>query len=256
MLAAIPIVLMSTGYALFSQDLSVSGNVAKPAYSRSQNLLMTYDKVVTVYNANRWEYNLTFTVTNTGVSTTDSWHLTFTIPSNANAFKCFDDTVCTNTSGAIVVDNGTSNAILAPGNSASFTMRFRLTTDTYTLQNINISGTFAPVYQTMAGLTTSYTKGARVKHQGNFYWPYTFTVTNNSGQDISAWRILTDWDGATNSIWPNTTDTTINYLEDAAELRIFSKTGVANNDTFQFVITLSSSDKNWTLGSYSIQGAP
>ncbi|MCA9324817.1 cellulose binding domain-containing protein, partial [Candidatus Saccharibacteria bacterium] len=158
-LLAIPLVLTSTGYALFSQDLTVDGNVTKPAYSRSQSLLMTYDKVVTVFNQNRWEYNLTITIENQGTSNVNSWHLTFDLPSNNTGFRCFDDTVCVENNGAVTIDNGTSTAIITAGNSVSFTMRFRLTTDTYSLQNIDISGTYAPTYQTISGLTASHVLG-------------------------------------------------------------------------------------------------
>lgn len=255
LLLAVPILVASSGYALFSQQLSIDASTAKPAYSRSQNLLLTYDKVVTVYNANRWEFNLTFTVANQGTSGIDSWHLTFNIPSNANAFKCFDDTVCTNTSGAVVVDNGSSTGIIPAGSSVDFTMRFRLTTDTYTLQNIDISGTFAPVYQTMSGLTVSYTVGTRNRHQGVYYWYYTFTVTNNTGQNLSAWRILADWDSSVNGVWANGTDNTINYFEDTNQLRLISKSALANNNSFQFVADIGSTDRNWTLGNHSIEGA-
>jgi hypothetical protein len=253
MLIAIPLVLTSTGYALFSQQLDINADTAKPAYSRSQNLLMTYDKVVTVFNASRWEYNLTITVRNEGTADINSWHLTFSIPSNANAFKCFDDTVCTLTTGSVVVDNGPSTGTIPAGGSVSFTMRYRLTTPVHTAQNINISGTYAPNYQTMAGLTQSFTRGSRSKSGGVFYWPYTFTITNNTGQNISAWRILAPWDTATNAL--KNVPATINYFEEATQLTMLSTTGITSGGTFQFTISLGSTSNAWNLSGQTIQGA-
>ncbi len=259
MLIAIPLLLSSTGYALFSQQLSIDGTTAKPSYTYSQNLLMTYDKVVTVFNTRRWEYNLTVTISNLGTKNTDSWHLTFDTPANVNGIKCFDDTVCVEDgNGHFTIDNGNSTGLILAGGSVSFTMRFRLKTDTYTLDNINVSGTYAPNYQSLPGLTTAYVTGSRNKHQGLFYWYQTFTVTNNSGFDLDNWRIIAGWDSSY-AVWANGTDTTINYFEDTSEIRMLSTTPLLDGDSFVFTIDVGGvTDKKWVWdpGSYYIEGNP
>lgn len=258
-LVAIPVLLTSAGYALYAQELDIDVSTAKPAYAYSENLLMTYDKVVTVYNANRWEYNVTFYITNTGTQNTNSWHLTFELPANVNGFRCWDDTVCVEDgNGFVTVDNGSSTAIILAGGSVSFTMRYRLTTDTHTIQNINVSGTYAPEYESLPGLTASYVVGSRHRHQGLFYWYHDFTVENNSGYDLDNWRIFAAWDSSY-AVWPNHTDTTINYLEDTSELRILSTLPLADGDSFEFTIDIGGvNDRNWVWdpGSYYIEGNP
>ncbi|MCA9325804.1 hypothetical protein KDA23_07160, partial [Candidatus Saccharibacteria bacterium] len=94
------------------------------------------------------------------------------------------------------------------------------------------------------------------KHQGVFYWYHDFTVTNNSGQDLQAWRIIAQWDSSTNAVWANGTDTTINYYEDTSELRLLSTQPLADGDSFTFTADLGDPDRNWVLGTYYIEGAP
>lgn len=253
LLIVIPLVLTGTGYALFSQELSVQGAADKPAYASSQNLLLTYTKTSTQVTAQRWRHDLSITVQNTGTQDINAWNATFTIPSNVNQFSC-TIAVCTNTSGSININNGTSNGFIAAGGSVTFTMTYRLTVASYVLQNITISGTFAPVYQNMAGLTQSFTRGTRSRSGAFFYWPHNFTVSNQTGQAISAWKISIPWDSSTNAI--RNPPANINYVVSATQLTVFSTAGIASGGTFAFTLSLGSTSNAWVLTGVTIQGAP
>ena len=252
LLVAIPITLSGTAYALFTQQLSIDPSTAKPSYSYSQNLLMTYTKTVTVVNSTRWQYTVLITVNNIGSLDVNSWHISLTIPSNANSFSCTGAT-CANATGAVTVDNSATNGTIVAGGSVSFTMKFRLTTDVYTLDNVNVSGTYAPVYQSISGLTETWTRGSRSKAGGVFYWPFTFTVHNNSGSALTGWRILIPWDTAVNKL--KNAPTTISYYEAPTQLTLIANSSIAKGATFKFTISLGSTSSAWVLSGDTIEGA-
>lgn len=251
MLIAIPLVLMTAGYALFSQQLSINTTTPNVAYTSSQNLLATYTKTV-AKSGSSWLYTISMTVKNNGSGAVTAWQVAFDLPTGFNQLSCTNAT-CTTSGVRVTSVNTATNGTINSGATTTYTITFKTSTTTYVLQNMNVSGTLAPIYQNMAGLTISFTRGARTKSGKWYYWPYTFTVTNNSGQNISAWRATANWSNTTNNV--QTMATTVNYVAGATQLTITSKTGMANNTTFQFTAKLGSTSTTWNLTGLAIQGS-
>lgn len=252
LLLVIPIALSGTTYALFSQQLSVNASTDKPAYTSSNNTNMSYT-VSSYLQATKTVYTYTITVkNNNATSTITAWQLQFDIPSDFTQFSCASTVSCATSSARVTVNNGTGNGTLAAGATTSFTVNFTSYTAGYVLQNIVIAGTIQAVYQTISGLTMTATAGTRTKSGKWYYWPYTITVTNNSGSTISQWRIQATWSSSTNAV--SSMPSTVNYVVAATQLTILSITSVANGASFQFVPTLGSTSSSWVLSGYSVQG--
>lgn len=253
MLLVIPLTLTSTGYALFSQNLGLSGTGAKPAYTATQNMRVSYD-VSRSPSGNRTKYTVTpITVSNLGNETTTSWRLLFDAPGSVTQLSCDAVVSCSLSGSTVTIESTASSQALAPGNSITFSVNFLSDAANSNLQNINISAMLALVYQTRAGLTVSAAPGTRTKSGKWWNVPHTFTVTNNSGLAIRSWRITANWSSSTNQVV--SMDTTVNYTTSPTQLTMTSITGMSNSTTFQFSGTLGSTSNSWTLTGLSIQGA-
>ena len=248
---AAPLLLLGTGYAIYSQQLSLNGSAAKPAYSSSQNVWMTY---VATYGSSggRVVYNITATIQNKGATAIESWALSFDMPSDFTSFSCASTVSCSTSGARATAINGTSNGTIAAGGSTQFTLTFRSYTANYQLQNIAVSGVQVVVYQTISGLTASRSVGTRTKSGNRYYWPYSFTVTNNSGASVSKWRITANW-SSTETV--SSMATTVSYMTTTSTITILSKTAVANGQNFVFTSSLSSTNSAWALSGMTIQGA-
>lgn len=251
MIAAIPLVLMSTGYALFTQKLTVTANSSGVTYTSSQNLSVRYAKTVTQAGGS-WNYSLLFTVTNNGTSSIGSWQTGYDLPTGSTSLICTSVT-CTQAGLVVTASSTAGNGTLIAGGQTTFTVTFTAPLASSVLQNLKVSGLYASTYQTIAGLTMTATPGTRTKAGKNYYWPYTIVVTNNSAFNVGSWRITADW-GAANSV--QTMPTTVNYTTTVSQIVITSKTSVAKNSTFQFVPSLGSTSTAWALTNYIIEGMP
>ncbi len=247
----LPLVLTSVGYAVFSQSLSVTGNTAKPAYSYSQSLLMTYTKTTTPQSGSTL-YSQNVTIKNNGSNGVTSWQVKFDVPAGTSNLSCSAAVTCSLLGTTVTVDSTAASDVIDPAGTATFIVSFLSSPTDYTLQNVIVSGVPAPVYQPIAGLTVTQKAGKRTKVGRVFQWPYTFTVTNNSGQAVSAWRITANWSSTTNSVVLMAS--TVNYTTSATQITITSKTPVANGSNFQFAGTLGSTTANWVLSGVTIQG--
>lgn len=243
-LIIVPLALVSVGYALFSQDLSIATTTRKPSYTSNQGMMVSYGRTVT-YIGPRWQYDLApFTVTNNGPFPVTSWTVTFTVPSTANNISC-TGAVCSRSGTTMTVTNTTTNGNLAVGASVTPTVTFRLTTQTHYLDDITISG-MQDLYQQYSGLGVTFTRGKRTRSGQWYRWPYTFTVTNSSGFNMSSWRIVgLPWTTTNNRV--NSLQTTVNYVSSNNGLTITSKTALNNGSTFVFTGNLESRDQNWVL---------
>ncbi len=254
LIIAIPLTLSGTGYALFTQQLSLNTTTSKPAYSNSNNINMSYS---TTYGSQgqKTVHNQTIVIhNNNATATTQAWQLQFDAPADFSQLNCAGTVVCSSSGSTITVNNGTGNGtIAAGGGTVTFTLSFLSSSTTYQLQNIVVAGTLTAVYVTMPGLTVTPTAGTRTKQGKWYYWPYSFTVTNNSGNAISAWRIQAPWNSGSNAV--SSMDSTVNYVAAATQLTILSTTGMANSSTFQFNSVLGSTSNSWSLTGYTIQGA-
>lgn len=251
-LLAIPLALSSTGYAIFSQQLSVIGDSANVAYYSTQHLDLTYTKSVSASGSD-WVYTMSpMTVKNNGTLATLTWQVKFDIPTGATQFSCTNAN-CTQSGVTVTAVNTGTNGSIAAGSSTNFSCTFKTNISNYSLQNIYVSGTLVLVYQTMAGLTMGRSIGTRTKSGKWYYWPYTITVYNSSGYAIRGWRITASWSSTTNVV--SSMASTVNYTTSATQLTITSKTGMNNGTTFPFAATLGSTNMNWTLSGYAVQGA-
>lgn len=250
MLTAIPLVLMGTGYALFSQQLSVDADANKPDYTASQNLLLTYTRSVTPQGQS-WTYNIGVTIKNNGTSAVSAWQATFSLPGDYSNVSCTNAT-CSQASGVNTAVNTGTNGTIAAGGTVTFNFSFRSGSQTYVFTAITVSGTLPPTYQTVTGLTVLAVAGARTKAGKWYTWPYTFTVTNASGQNLAGWRILIPWNTSSNQV--ASMPTTVNYVQAASQLTIMSKQAINSGTNFQFVANLSSTSSTWVMTGYTVEG--
>lgn len=241
----VPLALSSVGYALFSQDLSLATTTRKPAYSQSQGLHVSYGRSLSP-QGQIWIYDMApFTITNNGAFAVSAWTVTFTVPADASSINC-TNAVCTLNGTTLSVKNTTTNGTIAIGGSVTPTVTFRVSSNTYLPDNINVSGVQDAPYQTYAGLTASFTRGARTKSGKWYGWPYTFTVTNNSGVNLSSWRIVgTPWD--TTNYRVNSMQTTVDYVSSPTALTILSKSPLTTGNSFVFTANLGATNQNWNF---------
>lgn len=251
MILAIPLALMSTGYALFTQKLTVTASTSGVTYTSSQNLSVRYSKTVT-QSGGSWNYSLLFTVTNGGTGSIGSWQVGYDLPTGTTNHVCTSVT-CAQTGMVVTANSTVSNGTLAPGGQTTFTVTFTAPLQRSVLQNLKISGLYASTYQAIPGLTMTATPGARTKVKNYYYWPYTIVVSNNSAFNVGNWRITASWSSA-NAV--RTMPTTVNYTTTTSQIIITSKTSVAKGATFQFVPSLGSTSTSWVLSNYVIEGMP
>jgi hypothetical protein len=251
MLLAIPLAVTGTGYAAFSQNLSVSGTSTVPGYTASQNLSVSYDMSSCTSAPCTYSIN-PMTLKYNGVNQIIGWQVQFDLPSDFTNLSCTGAT-CTSSGQTVTAVNTETNGTIAAGGTVMFTASFQTATTSYVLQNLNVSGTEAPVWQTMSGLSVSVVAGSRSQSGSDYLWPDTFTVTNDSGQEISAWQIQTDWDSSTNVV--SSMPSGVTYSTSATHLTIQSTTGLANGDSYQFTPTLGSTNSSWSLTGDTVKGS-
>ena len=251
MLIAIPIALTGVGYALYSQKLTVSATVSKPLYSSSLGLNMTYNSTEVVQGS-KAIYNLDpITITNRGSSTVTDWQLRFSVPSDAGKLTCPTTVTCTQSLTTIYISSGSSNGNLNPGSSTSFTMSFRSNTRAYMLQDIYINGTRPLDFQTIPGLTITNTVGNITKSGPNSTYPYTFTISNNSGQPVTNWQAVCGW-----GVLPTTSGipSTVNYITASDGITFTSKSSLASGTSLNFGASFTIKSGRWALSGCTIRG--
>jgi hypothetical protein len=246
---SIPFVLSSTGYALFSQQLSVAGDASKPAYSSSQDLSVSYTKAISPQESN-WTYSITVNITNNGSTGVTAWLSDFSLPSDYSSVSCTDSS-CSQSGNINTAQNSATNATIAPGGTVSYGFTFTTAEPNYRFTSIAVSGTPEITYGTVEGLTVTATAGTTTQSGGIYTTPYSITVSNNSGQEVTGWRILIPW-SATNSV--SSMEQSVDYTQSASELRIFSTQSLQDNSSHEFNASLSSTDSNWVLDNYVVEG--
>ncbi len=235
LLLAYPLLLSGVGYALFSQNLSINAKSSKPAYTATPGMSFNYTYTTTP-SGNLLVYNITANVKNIGAGSVTSWQTKFNLPTDFTQFSCQTTVTCTNNTNQITVNSGTNNSTIAAGGTATFTFTFRSTTQKYRLQNIFVLGV-EPSFVAVSGLTVAVQSGTQ-SSDGTFRYkrPYTFTVTNNSGQPVKMWRIVTtgSWPTANTVI---SMDAGVHYMDLSSQLVMIRTVPVATGTTFVFVGT-------------------
>lgn len=251
MLLALPLAVSSTGYALFSQQLTVNTQTAKPLYSSTQYVRATYAKTESAQGANTLYTFSPVTIINNGVTGITAWQLKFDVPADTTQLTCQATVTCTRSVNTVTVVNGTGNGTIAAGGTTTFTMSFVSATAKHVLQNVYISGTFASTYQAIAGLTIGPVKGTATRKGATWTYPYTFTVTNNSGQNLSAWQAVCTWSARPTT---STISTTVNYVTSSTNITFSSKTALNTGSNIVFNGTFVINNSTWTISGCTVQG--
>lgn len=249
MLLMVPLLMVSTGYALFSQDLSINATGSIVSYVSNQYMTVTYTKTATLATG-LYTYRLTpMVIKNNGATSVTAWQVSFTVPADASSMVCPSATTatCTLVGTTITIKNGTGNGTIATGATRSITnFSFKSATAAYTVQNVVISATFSTAYQTVAGLTVTINRGTSTRNGSTYTWtPVTVTVTNNSGQPLSGWQLaVTPW--ASTSAVTSTLPTGLSYTTTSSKLTITSTNAINDDDSYQFTMTITNRSSTWT----------
>lgn len=250
-LLAYPLLLSGIGYALFSQNLSINAKVNKPAYTATPSMSFNYTYTTTP-SGGLLIYNVTANVKNIGAGSVTSWQTKFDLPSDFTQFSCQSTVTCTNNANAVIVDSGSGNSAISAGGTVTFTFTFRSAVQKYQLQNmyvIGVESTFAAI----TGLTVSAQAGTQTGDGLLRYKrPYTFTVTNTSGQPVKMWRIVTT------GSWPSgntviSMDPGVHYMDLSSQLVMIRTSPLATGGTFVFVGTFGYA-LGWSLSALQITG--
>ena len=251
LILAIPLALSGTGYALFSQKLSVQTNSSKPSYSSTQSVFFTYAKTETPVGTTT-QYTLnSMTISNRGITSITAWRLSFSVPVDVTLFACDSTVTCTQSGQTITVVNKAANGTLAPGASTTFTASFTSSTSGYALQNIAVSGTVSTNYQNINGLTITINPRTVSKQGATYTYGYPFTVQNTSGQTVAAWQAVCSWSAIPTT---STISSTVSYTTNTSSITFTSKTSLTTNTSLDFTGTFTTKSASWVISNCTIQG--
>ena len=211
----------------------------------------TYTKTETPQGNNTlYTFNPT-TIRNIGVTGVTAWQFKFDVPADTTQLTCPATVTCTRSVNTVTIVNGAGNGTVAAGANTTFNFSFVSVTPRYVLQNVFISGTFASTYQTIPGLTINRAAGASTRKGSTYTFPYTFTVTNASGQNLSAWQAVCTW---TNLPTTSTISTTVNYVTAAANITFSSKTSLSTGSNIVFTGSFTKNSATWVVSGCTVQG--
>lgn len=251
LLSVVPLTITGTGYALFTQNLTLGTTAAKPAYSSSQQLYVTYTKTESPSGSTtNYSFN-PVTIANKGAVSVTAWQLKYDVPADVTAVTCASTVTCTRSGVTVTVNNGTGNGTINAGANTTFTMSFTSATAKYTLQNVIISGTYSTAYQTITGLTITPTKGTSTKNGSTYTYPYSFKVTNGSGTNLSGWQAVCNWSANPSTV---TIDPTVNYTSTTTTITFTSITSLAAGSNITFNGRFVIKNSTWNITSCTIQG--
>ena len=156
LLMAMPILVIGSSYALFSQTLTVNGNGTLPQYVSNNYTTVTYTKTAT-FAASKYTYTLNpLTIKNNGVTSITAWQVTFVVPADVTTVTSCPSTItCSINTTTHVITLSDTITVAAGGtnvvNNASTPIKFITATANYVPQNVTISATFATTYAAITG---------------------------------------------------------------------------------------------------------
>lgn len=250
-LILLPVFLMGVAYALLSQNLSIHGAASDVGYIASQSLLATYGKTET-FSGGSYTYSITMTVKNNGSASVSNWSLGFAVPTDTTSLSCPASVSCSLSGQTATITDIVPATVLVAGSSKIFTFNFTSATPQYTLQSVTIQGTPVITLQPISGLTVQKVAGTRIKQGKNYTYPYTFTVTNTSGNTVTAWQVVANYSRLPTA---TTVDTTVGYTTSAAAVTFTSLTSLANGSSITFNASFKTKLATWTVGTMLILGS-
>jgi hypothetical protein len=186
LLLVLPFGMMTVAYALFSQNLSLSGTTSTVAYVSNQSMMMTYTKTQSV--SSPYAYSIAMSVKNGSATRTTVWQVNVDVPSDVAGISCPTTVFCTLQGTRLTILSNTNGAINA-GGSTAVTFSFTSSINAYTLQNIAVYANSATSsYATINGLSVNTSVGTR-SSSSPYTRPLTVTVTNISGKPILQTRV-------------------------------------------------------------------
>lgn len=242
----IALVGISVAYAWLSKSLTINGT-AQTTASSSQDLTPS-GTPQTWQNGSKLQYNFSpITLQNNSSIGYVAWKVLFPVPSDTTGVSCYNAT-CSYANGVITIHNASYNGTVAAGGSTSFGLSFQTATTGITTSGMTVIGDTGTYndnqYQTLSGLTTAVSKSSGWQSGNSYIQQYNFTVSNQTGQTLSAWRIKIPWNSSTNSVaamW------NASYVVSGQYLVITSSSALANGSTASFGGQLSVPNQSWQL---------
>lgn len=242
----LPLALVGVGYALFSEELTVSGT----ATTVGTTMGPTLSNGDTDYSYSRWggpsvwthSFN-PFEVTNTSLIAYVSWQVSFDIPADTTVGNHWNSTY-TIQGSRITFKSVSHNGSVPPGGSESFGFTLTSSQADYTPTNIIVLGDDGVGsdldYQAMSGLTVSAITNGNGWQQGSYrVRQYDIVVSNNTGSDLHGWRVNVEWDDSVNQLigsW------NVDYLEMPDQLRFSGQSTLGNGSSASFGAQLGLED--------------
>ena len=248
--SVISLLLVSVGYALFSQNLSLHGK-GTAVVTQQTGLHAAWSRSMWQSGSN-WSYNMNGTVTNAGATTTSGWEIVVQLPATITGVSCWSAD-CSLNGLTLTISNLSYNGTLAPNASTNFGVSFTSSSDSIVFTNYTIStgeGSESD-YTVISGLTATMSLQNQWQSGSNYVKQYNVTVQNSSGTKVKAWRIeITNWNSTTHSvagIW-NT-----GYVSEPSRLLLTSQGGLNSGASASFGTQLSVPSSSWSP-SYVVKG--
>ncbi|HMS93528.1 MAG TPA: cellulose binding domain-containing protein [Candidatus Saccharibacteria bacterium] len=245
----VPFLMMSVGYALFSQNLQIGGTartVAQDSNGDPNAPNLTVSATRSIYGTGPFQYQFNVTISNIGAVAATGWEVRFNVPTAVTGLSCWNAS-CQLSSLTLIFENASHNGAIPPGGSTSFGVQFTSTNGTLTFNDAIVIGESGAgpdsQYQVVSGLTATMTPGTGWTSGGKYIRQYSITVRNNTGQRVKGWRIyVTNWNSTTHtveSIWSAT------YISEPTVLKMTNGSQLENNATFSFGGQIGMPSSSW-----------
>lgn len=248
----IPLLLVSVGYALFSQNLSLQGKGTAVVSSSSGGLVVSWTRSMW-QSGSRWSYNMNGTITNNGTAASTSWEIVVQLPASISGVSCWGGD-CTVSGTTLTIANLSYNGSIAPGSSTTLGVSFTSSSNTVSFDNatITINGSNDETqFVTISGLTVDMTFKKQWQSGSNYVKQYNVVVANASGVKVKAWRVeVSNWDNTTHSvsgIW------NAGYTSEPSQLVMTSQGSLNTGASVSFGVQLSVPSSSWTP-TYVVRG--
>lgn len=186
---------MSVGYSLFEESFSISGEVTLGSTGNDGKIEYELEVQLSKWQSGKYEYQYNpFSMTYIGEEVTKSWHMIIDVPDDATLSSCWNVT-CKLENGILNLHSGESNSVVNPNTlvpSFGFQMSTSMANYELNVKNVNFYTATKPnPYE------VTVTDGVTATYNLSNSWPdgdytvrqYNFTVSNNSGIDLSDWQL-------------------------------------------------------------------
>lgn len=186
--------LMSVGYSLFEESFAITAEVT---LGSSEEEVIEYDLDVQLskWQSGKYEYQYNpFSLTYKGDEVTNSWHMAIDVPNDATISSCWNLT-CKLENGILNLYSSENNSVIDPNETiTSFGFQMSTTMENYELNVKKVNFYTAtkpnPFEVTVTdGLSVTNTLSSSWPEGGYYVKQYNFTLSNNSGVNLSRWQI-------------------------------------------------------------------